>query len=144
VTPCTTAVGEATTSMPNSFTSVSDGTAWIPSAVYIVNGMTIESLVPLHEGGLRSTAFKAKAGGKALAVILIDSGPAHRSNLLNVRISANGVTGQHRIYALARGEWWCPSVEGVRVDDLDGDGIWLHDGAPTNQTPHQFLTFKDV
>jgi hypothetical protein len=127
------------------------GLVWIPRGTYIVDGIVLKALVTIKGEGSRVTILKAKSGGTAEGVILLDTGSVHRAGVLDLFVEGNGNSGQHGIYFKAvpttpgtPAGLWYSRLEGLRVTGFSGDAIWLRGGAPGDQTPHQFLTMKDI
>jgi len=127
------------------------GVVYFPHGTYIASGLLIRPRVT-YRGADRNTVIKPPTGDSNTFVFGMPTGPVVQAYIENLRIIANGNSGQRGIWmkgltadGIAPAGWWWGGMKRVTIENFSGDNFWLQGTGTTGAIGiHQFLTFEDV
>src|ERR1035437_2272069 len=114
---------------------------------FLLDGLVMINCVTLQGAGTTRSYLKAKSGGAAAAVLLLDIGPVQGMWVQDCTVVPNGNAGQMGIYFQSvastgspfHGGWWYGGLRRVTVNGFAWHNIWLRGGGVSSLLPHQFL-----
>lgn len=141
-----TAISNAATAA----TSAGGGTVFFPPGTYIASGLLIKNGVTFRGSGKSLTTIKPPTSDTNAFVFGMPAGSITNAFIEDLRVLANGNSGQRGIWMKGRtvaGEnsGWCwGGLRHVTVQNFSSDNIWLQGSIIGGDCPHQFIIFEDV